>query len=97
MLTSFEQAGPFIDSEHPMIKDGDLHCTLEELFDTKISQKLMSLLQKRHIQFLLVPSVRDTIHDCVYPQASFPSDDLLGLPSVSLWRIRNQNFVSSNF
>jgi hypothetical protein len=67
-----------------MIKNGDLHCTLEELFNTKVSQKLIFTMQQRHVQFLLVPSVRDAIHDSIYPQAPFPNDDRLGLPSVNL-------------
>ena len=82
--------GPFIDSNHPMIEEGDLDLLFEELFAKQISQRLdyvHSLIPDT--QFILIPSIRDAVSEYfVYPQpplgstltSSTEGRLLLGLP-----------------
>ncbi|KAJ3040317.1 DNA-directed DNA polymerase alpha subunit pol12 [Rhizophlyctis rosea] len=62
--------GPFIDSSHPMIVDGEVDVTLDTLFAQQISSRLHRLLASRAgMKVILVPSTRDAVSEwCVFPQ-----------------------------
>ncbi|GAX74279.1 hypothetical protein CEUSTIGMA_g1728.t1 [Chlamydomonas eustigma] len=71
--------GPFVDVEHPRIKDGTLDVLFEQLFQQQVLSKLhewqqLSENKKRHV--LLMPSTRDAHSHPVFPQPPFmlPSD-----------------------
>ncbi|GAA5892906.1 DNA-directed DNA polymerase alpha subunit POL12 [Sporobolomyces salmoneus] len=73
--------GPFIDASHPSIAAGEVDEFPTELFRSRISSKLVSLLgASPRTQALLIPHGRDLTNAHVaYPQAPFRKDDL-GLP-----------------
>lgn len=77
--------GPFIDSEHPMVREGDFDLeeedgTLEDFFRERIAPLLRRL--SRSLVFL-VPSPRDSISKHLsYPQDQFKNKKTLGLPQV---------------
>ncbi len=72
--------GPFVDAKHPSVASGQAGAATEDgqielldyesLFKLRISAKLDWLLANDSLptQFVLVPSLRDTFHDFVYPQ-----------------------------
>lgn len=65
--------GPFIDSEHPEIKKGAVNRTFDEIFRLEILGRLQDYVEymgsAAHV--ILVPSIRDTNHDFVFPQPAF--------------------------
>ncbi|GAA5880712.1 hypothetical protein JCM16303_004322 [Sporobolomyces ruberrimus] len=75
--------GPFIDASHPLIVAGDVEEFPVELFRSRISSKLVSLLGvSPRTQVLLIPHGRDLTNVHVaYPQAPFKKEDL-GLPKA---------------
>lgn len=88
-------AGPFIDSEHPLIASGDFDlpddiplepdtATMATVFRYLISPALRRLeAANPHITILLVPSVRDVVDKHVsWPQEAFPRQGL-NLPKAA--------------
>ncbi|KAF2190012.1 DNA polymerase alpha 70 kDa subunit [Zopfia rhizophila CBS 207.26] len=83
--------GPFLDSEHPLIRTGDFDlppnlphpdtATMSDLFRHHISSALQSFsAQLPTCQVILCPSLRDAQHrQAVFPQDKFPKKEL-GLP-----------------
>ncbi|KAL8150091.1 hypothetical protein V2J09_019899 [Rumex salicifolius] len=65
--------GPFVDSEHPEIKKGILDRTFDDIFQHEVMRRLQDHVEYMgsETRVLLVPSVRDTNHDFVFPQAPF--------------------------
>lgn len=59
--------GPFVDAEHPLIKDCKVDKTFDEVFQEMIEKNLNSL-SNWQTTVLIVPSLRDVHHHCVYPQ-----------------------------
>ncbi|KAI9099409.1 DNA polymerase alpha/epsilon subunit B-domain-containing protein [Phlyctochytrium arcticum] len=90
--------GPFVDSTHPMIMNGDLDISLDGLFREQISPRLRRLIKVRKdgsAKVILIPSTRDACSEWVsFPQpplAADLSDDLaferrqvLGIPNEIL-------------
>jgi DNA polymerase alpha subunit B len=85
-------SGPFLDTEHPLIRAGDFDlpsnfpvepdkATLNDVFKYHITKPLIALTQALPgINIILVPSVRDTVSKhAAWPQDRFPKKDL-GLP-----------------
>ncbi|KAI5475991.1 DNA polymerase alpha subunit B [Pseudohyphozyma bogoriensis] len=74
--------GPFVDSEHPLIKNGDVDQTPTEIFRDQISPRLVKLAAaSRRTTVLLVPSARDLISNhLAYPQSPFIKDAALEIP-----------------
>ena len=74
--------GPFIDSNHPQVKKGEIDELPEEIFRNKIGFRLTRALETvQGCTAVLIPSVRDLISPHVaYPQDSIPRKGL-GLPS----------------
>ncbi|KAH7100388.1 DNA polymerase alpha, subunit B [Auriculariales sp. MPI-PUGE-AT-0066] len=62
--------GPFVDSEHPLVAQGDLDEHPKQLFQKHILGRLKFLCDRRpNTKVYLVPSVRDAITDhAVFPQ-----------------------------
>lgn len=63
-------AGPFVDAEHPCLKDGLFEETFEEIFASRVLSQLASFSGAvgEKTKILLVPSPKDAHHDPVYPQ-----------------------------
>lgn len=65
--------GPFVDSEHPMIKKGAVDRTFSEIFYDEITKRLLDYadFMGSSARAILVPSIRDANHDFVFPQPAF--------------------------
>eukprot|EP00887_Chlorella_sp_A99_P006184 scaffold3.g6184.t1 len=64
-------AGPFVDAEHPRIKDGLLDELFEEVYQSRVVaqlEKFCSSPAGRQTRVLLLPAVRDVHHDPLFPQ-----------------------------
>lgn len=84
--------GPFVDSEHPMVKEGDFELqtvdpaeggTLEDLFRERVAPLLRRLSGS---MVFIIPSLRDAVSKHLsFPQEAFKiKKDILGLPKVLL-------------
>lgn len=76
--------GPFIDSNHAMIKAGEVDMTPNELFCDKISRRLVKLIKASpSTNVILIPHARDltSVH-MSYPQSPLNRDADLRLPKV---------------
>ncbi|KIR52809.1 DNA polymerase alpha subunit B [Cryptococcus gattii Ru294] len=73
--------GPFIDSQHPIIKSCAVTETPQEIFRKQISRRLQKVVtQSPSTVIILVPSVRDIVsHHMAFPQ-SMLEKEYLGLP-----------------
>ncbi|KAF8544814.1 DNA polymerase alpha subunit B N-terminal-domain-containing protein [Trichophaea hybrida] len=79
--------GPFIDSEHPLVKAGEFDLedtnmmndgTIEDLFCEKISRKIQRI---KNSMVIMIPSLRDAVSNhCSFPQEQLKRKHL-GLPS----------------
>ena len=76
--------GPFIDSNHPMIKAGQVEMLPNDLFCDKISRQLAKLLKESPTTtVILIPNARDLISQHItYPQSPFNREAELRLPKV---------------
>ncbi|GAA5962523.1 hypothetical protein JCM3765_003717 [Sporobolomyces pararoseus] len=70
--------GPFIDANHPLIAAGDVDEFPTELFRSRITTRLVSVLQASpKTQIILIPHGRDLTNTHVaYPQAPFKKEEL---------------------
>ena len=64
--------GPFVDTKHDQIINGDLKEPFEDLFDRQV-QQIVEGTEKLATTDVFVPSHRDVHHDFVYPQPPFSS------------------------
>ena len=60
--------GPFVDKDHPLVKEGKVDLEHEEIFEL-CCDKLKGLPEGT--KAVLVPSVRDVHHDACFPQSAF--------------------------
>lgn len=84
-------AGPFVDSEHPLVRAGDfdLHDvdaandgTVDDLFRERISRRIQRIT---HSMVLLIPSLRDAVsRHCSFPQERLKHKPLK-LPDVRIF------------
>jgi DNA polymerase alpha subunit B len=80
--------GPFIDSEHPLVRNGEFDLdeidtmndgTMEDLFRQKIARRIARI---KNSMVLLIPSVRDAVSNhCAFPQEGLKRK-FLGLADV---------------
>ncbi|KZP31431.1 DNA polymerase alpha, subunit B [Athelia psychrophila] len=77
--------GPFVDSAHPSIKDGDIDSSPADIFHDHFTTQLKDFLNLSPGSIvLLVPSIRDVIHNhVVFPQSEFQSE-YAGDPRIHL-------------
>ncbi|KAK6922360.1 DNA polymerase alpha/delta/epsilon, subunit B [Dillenia turbinata] len=70
---AFWQLGPFVDSEHPEIKKGSVDRSFDDIFHLEILTRLQDYVEYMGpaARVVLIPSVRDTNHDVVFPQPAF--------------------------
>ncbi|KAA8910520.1 DNA polymerase alpha subunit B N-terminal-domain-containing protein [Sphaerosporella brunnea] len=102
--------GPFIDSDHPLVKTGDFDLdeidgmndgTIEDLFRQKISRRISRI---KNSMVLMIPSVRDAVSKhCAFPQKGLErkplglADNVKCLPNPSMFSINEIVFaVSTN-
>ncbi|THH15359.1 hypothetical protein EW146_g5105 [Bondarzewia mesenterica] len=95
--------GPFIDSNHPQLKSGDIDETPVDMFFTRFTENLRDFLDVSPDSLvLLIPSVRDIISQhVVYPQselgAEFSKDPrILLLPNPCQFSVNGINFAVSS-
>ncbi|XP_068731616.1 DNA polymerase alpha subunit B-like [Montipora capricornis] len=69
--------GPFVDSKHDQIVNGDLEEPFEDLFEKQV-QEIVKATEKLSSTVVFVPSHRDVHHDFVYPQPPFSTKVNLG-------------------
>ncbi|XP_031269797.1 LOW QUALITY PROTEIN: DNA polymerase alpha subunit B [Pistacia vera] len=65
--------GPFVDVEHPHIKKGTIDTSYDEVFHLEILRRLQDYVEYMgsEVRVILVPSIRDSNHDFVFPQPAF--------------------------
>ncbi|KAI5069353.1 hypothetical protein GOP47_0015654 [Adiantum capillus-veneris] len=65
--------GPFVDSEHPQVKQGAVDRTFQEIFVEEVGSRIEEYCEEMGsgARVVLVPSVRDCHHDFVFPQSPF--------------------------
>ncbi|XP_078441934.1 DNA polymerase alpha 2 isoform X3 [Wolffia australiana] len=65
--------GPFIDSEHPEIKNGTANTSFDDIFKVEIISRLQDYveLMGSAVRVVLLPATRDANHDHVFPQPAF--------------------------
>ncbi|GBG78101.1 hypothetical protein CBR_g26038 [Chara braunii] len=70
-------SGPFVDSDHPSIKAGEVDMLFEHVFQRELRTRVERYCDKmgENAHVALVPSTRDAHHDVVFPQPPFSSDD----------------------
>ncbi|QRV77706.1 DNA polymerase alpha subunit B [Ceratobasidium sp. AG-Ba] len=87
--------GPFVDSNHPLIKAGQVDLSPASLFRERISKHLTRLeADMPELVIVLVPSLRDLISNhVVLPQAALERDPELGLSRVCVLRDRKSFFT----
>ncbi|XP_078466210.1 DNA polymerase alpha subunit B [Lampetra planeri] len=75
--------GPFVDAKHEHVEKCQLKETFAELFANTI-RLLVERTQSSGSRLVIVPSLRDVHHCCIYPQPPFtPPDFLKGLQRVT--------------
>ncbi|XP_039798730.1 DNA polymerase alpha subunit B-like isoform X2 [Panicum virgatum] len=64
--------GPFIDSDHPVMKKGTVDQTFHDIFYFEVLRKIQDFTQYlgNTVCVILIPSIRDAHHDFVFPQIS---------------------------
>lgn len=62
--------GPFVDSRHEQIMNGDVDEPFEDLFERQV-QQIVKATEKLSTTVVFVPSYRDVHHNFVYPQPPF--------------------------
>lgn len=69
--------GPFVDAEHPQIKNGTVDATFDHIFQEHIRDPVEKWCAEagEHVQVALVPALRDAQHDAVFPQPPFRRED----------------------
>ncbi|CAG8441915.1 2519_t:CDS:10 [Ambispora gerdemannii] len=76
--------GPFIETDHTLIKSGEIDYTLENIFSRFISYPIRHFIKSSPAsQIIMIPSVKDITHyDTVFPQPPFEQASInsLGLP-----------------
>ncbi|KAJ7373411.1 DNA polymerase alpha subunit B [Desmophyllum pertusum] len=72
--------GPFVDSKHDQIINGDLEEPFEDLFDRQV-QQIVKATEQLTTTVVFVPSHRDVHHHFVYPQPPFTTK--INIPEFS--------------
>lgn len=78
--------GPFIDPSHPLIVDGEVAFTFDDMFQTMIDH-IKSTLKDLKTHIVLVSSSKDAHHDQVYPTPPYPvkeGDKITSLPDPAI-------------
>jgi len=74
--------GPFVDSDHPKIRDGLVDAQFQEIFEEAVGKCARELVQEVGCQVVLVPSMRDAHMMPVFPQAPLELKDTPGTENV---------------
>ncbi|XP_024523310.1 DNA polymerase alpha subunit B isoform X1 [Selaginella moellendorffii] len=88
--------GPFVDAEHPHVKQGITDRVLSHVFQEEITTRLEDYCQflGAGARVILIPSTRDVFHDRIFPQPPFnsfmfedSSQQISLLPNPSVFRL----------
>ena len=74
--------GPFVDAEHPQIKQGMTEVGYDDLFHDSILAKLADFHDRQGVKIILMPSVRDVQHEMVIPQTPIKVPDAVTFESL---------------
>jgi len=74
--------GPFVDAEHPQIKQGMTEVGYDDLFHDSILAKLADFHDRQGVKIILMPSVRDVQHEMVIPQTPIKVPDAMTIESL---------------
>lgn len=77
-------AGPFLDADHPVVRNGELLETFDSVFLNRVVEKLEEFHRRRggKTRVGLLPSPRDVHHDPIYPQPPLRlPDEIAALPN----------------
>lgn len=86
-------SGPFVDSEHPKVKNGLMEATPADMFEEVVLTSLLAILS--HTSIVIVPSTRDLQHLSVFPQPAMEGpkpEGLLYLSNPSTFSCRGVTF-----
>ncbi|KAG0570128.1 hypothetical protein KC19_6G140800 [Ceratodon purpureus] len=69
--------GPYVDSEHPQIKQGTVNKSFSHIFQEEIRMRVEEYCEEMGdgCRVVLVPSHRDAHHDLIFPQPPFDAHD----------------------
>lgn len=90
-LADKQQLGPFLDSQHPLIKEGDIDQSTDDIFLQRIAVPLRELVKNdlNSLSVALIPSVRDIVtHRNVFPQGAG-----IGPPRYQNWVVSHRSAV----
>lgn len=84
-------AGPFVDPFHPMITDGELANTFDELFES-IIEKIWNSIGDIKTRVVIVSSSKDAFHYAVFPTPSYHilekyKDKITVLPDPAIFEV----------
>lgn len=90
-------SGPFVDADHPMIRDGLAEETFDQLFESRVLSQLRDFSSRvdGSTRILLLPSPRDVHHDLTFPQGPQSTDaapdmsSLTSLPNPCTFKCNN--------
>jgi DNA polymerase alpha subunit B len=74
--------GPFVDAEHPEIKQGMAEVGYDDLFHDLILAKLAGFHDSHGVKIILMPSIRDVQHEMVIPQIPIEVPDGMVVESI---------------
>lgn len=88
------QLGPFVDSNHPLIREGDIDMTADDIFLSKVAVPLRDLMmnERTDLSVAMMPSIRDLVtHKNVYPQGAG-----VGPAKFQNWQVRARQSTAGN-
>ncbi|THH31178.1 hypothetical protein EUX98_g3002 [Antrodiella citrinella] len=95
--------GPFIDATHPLIKQGEVDTSPEQMFKDVIINPLQDYMDSKESSLvILVPSVKDVVSDhAVFPQAAldaqlFNDPRIRCVPNPSRFKLNDVTFAVSS-
>lgn len=89
--------GPFVDSEHPLVKLGAADRTFQEIFQEEVVTRIEDYCDEMGsgARVVLLPSIRDAHHDFVFPQSPFNMTRLKD-PNHQITSLGNPGLFSLN-
>eukprot|EP00741_Cyanophora_paradoxa_P007335 tig00001107_g7095.t1 len=76
--------GPFIDVQHPSVRDSTLELSFADLFQQNVADKLEKFVSRapEYTRVFIMPSTRDALHPFPFPQPPLDKENLsLSIPS----------------
>ncbi|KAH8964673.1 hypothetical protein BDL97_04G079200 [Sphagnum fallax] len=89
--------GPFVDRDHPHIKQGNVDKTFANIFEEQVRARVEEYCEEmgEGARVLLVPSYRDAHHDCIFPQPPFDANGFED-PDRQITLLANPGLIKCN-